>query len=173
MRDSNDSANWTTQVVRSDDDSVATFGDTSRLDVGTYGSSVFVTGEKGADCGISFNFTGTSIAIYAPSQENGNIPPQRTFDVYFNSSAQPQEYDTRAYRNVYSGEPLQFQANGLPQGEHRVVMRCLRGSDRNRSLGFDHAVVAVPEVYAAPDLCFVNCTCKSKPHSSHSPSRSS
>jgi len=155
------SANFSTEVIRSDDPSIETYGDLTTRDVGEYGQSIFVTSSAPAneqDCGISFNFTGSSIAIYAPPQ--GDIPLQRTFDVYFNSSAEPQHFDTKAYSQIYSNMPLQFQANGLPEGMHRLVMRCLRGGDGNRSLGFDHAVAVVPERYLGNSLCFVNCTCE-------------
>jgi hypothetical protein len=149
-------------VIKSDDPAVSTFGPSERLDIGTYNSSIFVSSEPDEDCGISFNFTGTSIALYAPPRTNLLPPlPYRSFDLYFNSSLHPQPYDQRAFRNIYSRQSLQFQANGLPQGEHRVVLRCIAGSARNTSLGFDHAVVVVPEVYAATDVCFVNCTCGS------------
>nr|XP_031864145.1 uncharacterized protein CI109_000055 [Kwoniella shandongensis]KAA5531217.1 hypothetical protein CI109_000055 [Kwoniella shandongensis] len=169
--DGSDSDTLTQTIVESDHPAVRGFGNVTSLDGGRNGTSLYA---NGPGAGISLNFTGldkprlifcetllqlgASIEIYSPPW-NPTLPVSSQYAVYLNSSSIPPSKDDKPFASYPGGTnghgKLAFFANGLPQGQHRVLIV----NENDGAFGFDYAEVSKPDRYAEYEwMCWSNCS---------------
>ncbi|WWD18414.1 hypothetical protein CI109_102864 [Kwoniella shandongensis] len=141
------------KYIESDDPVVKGFGNVSTIAGGRNGTSLYATG---ANSGISFSFTGASLAIYSPPW-NPSLPSPSQYSVYINSSTIPPGKNDKPFTS-YPGSTngageLRFFANGLSEGQHTVAIVNYQGS-----FGFDYATYTRPDRYVHySNVCWANC----------------